>query len=238
MTRNVERKRVLGIIGGMGPYADIEFLRLLHERANAPCERDMIHVIYDGNCLRPDRSAFITGKSRKSPLKSLRYSLKMLERNGAEVIVIPCNTAHFWYKALTRLKRRATVMPDMTRAACKKCYEAGMSRVCVLSTDGTRYGDVYSEGLFRMGIDQVRCPPTVCEAVKSLIASVKSGAKNDLTELEEHLAGISCDGFLLACTELSVAFYRTREPSFAYVDALDALACAASTACGAFRVGE
>ena len=197
----------------------------------------MIPVIYDGNCLRPDRSDYLIGKSRKSPLRSLRHSVKLLEKNGAEVIAMPCNTAHYWYKELCRCKRRQTVFPDIITAVSKKCYSLGVNRICLLSTDGTRLSGIYNEPLFRMGIDQVRVPPSVCEAVRQLIRRIKSGESACLTELEKELCGIRCDAFLLACTELSVAFHRTREPSFTYIDSLSALAEVTALACGADRFG-
>lgn len=236
MKKRNKSRTALGVIGGMGPYADLEFLRILHEKTTVARESDHIPVLYDGNCLRPDRSSFIIGKSLKSPQKSLICSLKMLEREGASVIAMPCNTAHFWLPALKKAKKKQTRLIDMVTLVCKSCQKEGVSRVCVLSTDGTREADIFGERMFRMGLDSVTPDHEICKAVTELIEGVKRGEKADLSRLEPLLKNVDCEGFILGCSELSVAFHRTREPSFRYFDGLTVLAERAVCLCGASPV--
>ena len=228
----VRRKKVLGIIGGMGPIADVTFLKLLHSHTVAETDFDHVPVIYDGNCTRPDRSNALIGISRKSPYESLRLSLKHLERSGAEVIVIPCNTAHFWISKLMRRKKRTVKLIDMIYEVCKACQRVGLGKVCLLCTQGTRKKKLYEEAAFRMGFDIVYPDYGVQKKISALISSVKRGEPSTLSELEADLKDITCDGFILGCTELSVALDRTREPLFTYIDSLSVLAEKAIKECG------
>lgn len=229
-----QSKKLLGIIGGMGPLADTEFISVLRRLTNASCDREHIPILYDGYCKRPDRSDFIIGNSRRNPYKSLLHSLKFLERSGADVIVMPCNTAHAWIRPLTKAKKSSTVFIDITYASALACLGEKMKNVCLLATPGTYRADVYGEQFFRLGIDPVYPDRDTARAVRSLILRIKSGECVSLDQIEPKLEGIQCDGFLLACTELSVALKNTVTPHFKYVDSLTALA---EKAVGCFKKG-
>lgn len=224
MIKRKATKKLLGIIGGMGPHADALFLTKLHCSTYAKADFEYVPYVCDGNCLRPDRSAFITGRSRCDPYPSLIRSLKGLERFGADVIAIPCNTAHAWMRRLAFCKRRGTLLLDMPSEAVRRCEALGLSTVCLLATNGTYSADVYGEHFFRLGIDCVIPPKKVRTAVYALISRIKAGGKTSLCELEPMLKDIPCDGFVLGCTELSLALENTAAPAYKYVDSLTALA--------------
>ena len=226
-----DKKRVLGIIGGMGPLADVTFLELLHSHTRANGDSGHIPVLYDGNCNRPDRSDYLTGVSRKSPYEGLRSSFKALERDGADVIVLPCNTAHFWIDRLRKIKRRGTVLINMVYQTCRACERASLKRVCLLSTSGSAKKDIFGAYLFNMGIDLIYPQKETAALVYSLIRNIKGGKNADLSELETKLREIRCDAFAVGCTELSRALFNTEKPTLRYIDGLSALAYASITAC-------
>ena len=120
----------------------------------------------------------------------------------------------------------------MVYETCKACQRNGLGRVCLISTAGTRKKDLYGHYAFVMGIDLIYPEKELCDKISEVIARIKKGENISLTELEPHLKNIDCDGFILACTELSVALDRTPEPSFTYIDSLSALASASLKACG------
>lgn len=217
------KKTLLGVIGGMGPLADTVFLHRLHSLTVAKSDRDYIPVIYDGNCKRPDRSDFLTGKSNKSPKESLKASLKKLEREGADVIVMPCNTAHYWLSRIKRHKRRNTLVIDMIYETCLECHRADLKTICLLATEGTYAKDLYGDYLFKLGIDCIYPSKGLKTQISSLIKSLKNGKRLSLTEIEGELSKLSCDGFILGCTELSLANEYTDSPKLKYIDCLTAL---------------
>lgn len=222
--RNRRKPSMLGIIGGMGPLSDITFFEKLHAFDGARYDSDYIPVLYDGNCRRPDRSDYLTGKSKYSPRQSLLNSLRILEIAGADVIALPCNTAHFWYPYLYRKKRSRTVILNMVQEACRECYAREYKSVCLLATQGTYRKNLYSEYLFRYGVDLVLPSDSQKERVRQLIFAIKQGKNIPITELEGELSDIKCDAFILGCTELSRALSFTPETGKNYVDALDCLA--------------
>ncbi len=218
------RFKKLGIIGGMGPFADVLFLELLHTHTVGNCDGDYIPTICDGNCLRPDRSSYIVGYSKKSPQKSLIRSLRLLESADADVIVITCNTAHLWLPCLLHRKKRKTVFIDMVRQVSRRCYEKGLCKVCLLATPGTYKKHIYSEAFFKMGVDLIYPDEKTQASIYNFICDVKSGKSPPITVLEQQLCETECDAFILGCTELSCSLLRTKEPRLKYIDSLSCLA--------------
>ena len=89
-------KPVLGVLGGMGPLATVDFLRKLIEETPAARDEDHLPVIAWSVPQIPDRPAAITGNG-ESPLPALLAGVHTLKAAGAVALAIPCNTAHYWY---------------------------------------------------------------------------------------------------------------------------------------------
>ncbi|MDT8285138.1 MAG: amino acid racemase [Thermovirgaceae bacterium] len=85
--------KVLGILGGMGPAATAEFLRLLADLAVADRDQDHPQIILFSNPRIPDRTAAIIGGG-EDPAPDILEGLKRLESWGAQLLAVPCNTAH------------------------------------------------------------------------------------------------------------------------------------------------
>ena len=204
--------------------ADAAFINLLHQSTKASGDRDYIRLICDSNCLRPDRSDFLTGRSNLSPRRSIIHSLKLLESVGANVIVMPCNTAHYWFPSLCRYKRTRTVIVNMLRQVSLRCYENGYRRVCLLATPGAYQKKLYFEPLFAMGVDMITPCSKIRNEVYRFICDVKSGKNPKISELEAYLHEIDCDAFIVGCTELSCSLLKTDSPTLRYVDSLSCLA--------------
>jgi len=95
------QKRVIGILGGMGPAATLALYERILALTSAECDQDHLHVIIDSNPKIPDRTAAILGDG-ESPLPAMIEGARTLERAGANVLVIPCNTAHHWLADLQK----------------------------------------------------------------------------------------------------------------------------------------
>ncbi len=94
-------KKVLGVLGGMGPLATVDFLRKLIEETPAARDEDHIPVVAWSVPQIPDRPAAIAGNGA-SPLPALLDGIRTLKQAGAVAIAIPCNTAHYWYDDMVR----------------------------------------------------------------------------------------------------------------------------------------
>ncbi|MBR5491436.1 MAG: amino acid racemase, partial [Oscillospiraceae bacterium] len=89
----------LGILGGMGPLATCDLFKKVVENTVAGCDNEHIHIIIDNNSSIPDRTAAIL-RGGADPLPQMKASLQRLTEAGADVVIMGCNTAHYFYDAL------------------------------------------------------------------------------------------------------------------------------------------
>ena len=111
-------KKTIGIVGGMGPLATVDLFRKIVACTDAAGDNDHIRVYIDSNASIPDRTAAILAGG-EDPVPAMTDSLRKLEGCGADSIIMPCNTAHYF---LPRLVER-TELPfvNMIGAAAAAC---------------------------------------------------------------------------------------------------------------------
>ena len=144
-------KKTIGILGGMGPLATADLYRKIVESTAAEGDSGHIRVFIDSNTAIPDRTAAILSGG-PDPVPEMLSALRNLEKCGADCIIMPCNTAHYF---LPRL-RTQTVLPilDMPAITAQRCAELFPGkRACVLATKGTLRSGVYSRALERAAGD-------------------------------------------------------------------------------------
>ena len=88
---------VIGIIGGMGPLATCDLMQKIIEYTDADTDQEHVRICVDCNTNIPDRTAAIL-QGGKNPVPELVKSAKRLEAMGAQVLVMSCNTAHYFYE--------------------------------------------------------------------------------------------------------------------------------------------
>src|ERR1700733_12945883 len=98
---SIPRRALIGVLGGMGPAATIDFMIKMLKATTATNDQEHVPMIVHDVPQIPDRSTAIQNNSDEPWLPLLAGTL-MLERAGAELIAIPCNTAHHWYERLAR----------------------------------------------------------------------------------------------------------------------------------------
>ena len=106
--QRIAHRRLIGILGGMGPAATVDFMAKLVMLTPAQHDQEHVPLLVHGVPQIPDRSAAIEAGS-DAPFLPMAAGIMQLERAGAEFIAIPCNTAHYWYDRLARA------------AACRCC---------------------------------------------------------------------------------------------------------------------
>ena len=93
-------EKTVGVIGGMGPEATVEFMRRLVAAIPAQDDSDHLHVIADNNPKIPSRIKAILEGGGEDPTPVLVAMARKLEAMGADVLTIPCNTAHYYHPAI------------------------------------------------------------------------------------------------------------------------------------------
>lgn len=197
---------MLGVLGGMGPMATVDFMGKLVAATPAACDQDHPGVLVLQASEIPDRTRAILGHG-PDPLPAMASALRRLEAAGATRIAIPCNTAHHWHGALQAL----TVLPILhivdavaDALAARGCRDGTIG---LLATSGTLSAGIYPQRLARHGF-ACRAPDDQ-EAVMRAIRLVKAGAIAEagtiLREQAEALVAAGCDRVVLACTEIPLA---------------------------------
>lgn len=217
---------MLGVLGGMGPMATVDFLRKLVEATPADRDQDHLGVIVAQAADIPDRTrAILDGGA--DPLPAMTVALRRLEAAGAARIAIPCNTAHHWHGALQAL----TPVPilHIVDAVAEALLQAGGAAgpVGLLATDGTLRTGLYPRRLARHGVT-CRAPDDQA-AVMRAVRLVKAGRIADARPLfqtqADALLAAGCRRVVMACTEIPLALASPDEPLRAVLlDATDALA--------------
>lgn len=232
-------KKTLGILGGMGPAATCDLMEKIIALTAAEKDQDHIHVIADVNTNIPDRTAAIL-RGGDDPTPELIRSARRLAAAGAELLLLPCNTAHYFYdRVAASVDVPILHMPRLTAASLR---EAGVKKAAVLATEGTVRSGVYESALRAEGVEPLY-PYEADEAC--VMGLIYDGVKARRTELSAFPAGEVLDRlrargaekFVLGCTELPIAFRELglREDC---IDPTRILAFAAVRAAGAETTAE
>lgn len=235
---NTKKSPVLGILGGLGPMATVYFYELLTRHTDAACDQDHIDIIINSHATTPDRSAFITGKSDEDPLAVMVEDIRRMKTYGADLVAIPCNTAHYFYDKL----KASTDLPilNIMEETAAKLASLGVRRAGILATDGTVYSGTYDRFLAAHGIDCIRPAQDDQKTVMRIIYDeIKNGKTPDVDAflaLSERLRSAGADALILGCTELSLIKKQYPLPPY-FIDSLDVLAAATISACGKTPIG-
>lgn len=211
----IHDKKVLGVIGGMGPMATVDLFKKIVENTKADSDAEHIHILIDNNISVPDRTKSILSGS-DAPLEYLTESARRLSDAGADVIIIPCNTSHFF---LDRLKADTGLcFVSMTEATAAAAAKTGIHCAGLLATNGTIAAGVYEKAFDKFGIELVKPSEEGQRQVMSLIYDeVKAGRPTHPEALEPELKSMESRGaelFILGCTELPMAFEKTENHKF------------------------
>ncbi|MEW6048308.1 MAG: amino acid racemase [Bacillota bacterium] len=203
------RWKTIGILGGMGPEATVDlFARIVRL---VPAQRDQDHprIIIDSNSRIPDRTAAIKGEG-ESPRPALIETAANLERAGAELIAMPCNSAHFWYAEIAAAVHIPVLnMVRLTAEAARRklAGSAPHGPVLILATTGTISSGLYQRAFDEIGLRTVVPPADAQDKVMEAIYLVKGGKAGQARPLAlEVLAELSrtlkLSAVVLGCTEL------------------------------------
>ncbi len=217
---------MIGILGGMGTQAGLDFCNKLAVLNRGKIDQEFpLFLLYNKSNIpgRPEsigsQTKNLSNKStnKKSKikyervLKSLLKGCKLLEKNKCKFIVIPCNTAHYWYDDLRKKINIPIInMPkEVFKFTKKKCKKN--SKVGLLATEGTLKTGVYKKFFDK---DYQLIEPSqqiqklsVNKAIKLVkMGNVKAAAKA-IKPAIDSLMKMKCKKIILGCTELPIAIF-------------------------------
>jgi aspartate racemase len=202
--------KTIGIIGGMGPLATVHLYERIVLRTKAVRDQDHIRVLIDSNTNIPDRTKAIISDG-EDPTIELIKSAKILENSGADFLIMPCNTAHYFINTIQEAVNIPFVnMVEETVKYTEKKFGKD-TVVGILATDGTIKSKIYENYYTNLGIKTVVPDKTQADVMKFIYDVIKKGNYNEGTSLMfsavEELKEMGATSFLLGCTELSSAQY-------------------------------
>lgn len=229
----MEKTKLLGVLGGLGPMATVYFYELLTALTDAKSDQEHIDMVISSRATTPDRTAFILGKSKINPIDDMIEDAKKLVAFGAEIIAIPCNTAHYFYDQLAAAVNVPILNIVEESVACLK--NDGVRRFGLLATDGTVQSGTYQKYCKAHDITCVIPDKNFQKMVMTIIYDqIKQGKRADMQSferIEDHMRSLGCERLILGCTELSL-IKRDEGLSDYFTDSLECLALATIRACG------
>lgn len=219
-------EKIVGVIGGMGPEATVEFMRRLVAAVPAKDDADHLHVIADNNPKVPSRLRAILEGTGEDPAPVLVMMARKLEAVGAGVIAIPCNTAHYYHPVIAG----AVSVPvlDMIALSIARLSELTPKprKIGMLASPAVQRVGLFDKRLREAGFD-VLFPDVETEIrLLEVIMAVKAGQvtaahRRTYPSIARKLLEDGADAFLIACTELSLL--PAPETGCPEIDTLDVL---------------
>lgn len=207
-----ERMKTVGILGGMGPEASVRFLELLVRNTDAAADAEHVPAILHSRPQTPDRTAAIL-HGGESPVPWLVRGAAALEAAGADFLVMPCVTAHYFWPQVAPQTRLPFV--HLLQAALGDLQETrpGIKTVGLLATNGTVRArvvhDVFEPAGIRLLLPSESDQERVMEAIygkQGIKAGVTTGRPREIVcEIALRLISTGAEAVMAGCTEIPLS---------------------------------
>ena len=217
---------MIGILGGMGTQAGLDFcnklaminrgkidqeypLFILYNKSNIPGRPESISIHAKSSSDKFGKPKNI--KKYNKVLKSLIAGCRSLQKSKCKFIVIPCNTAHYWFDDLQKkIKIPIINMPKEVFLYTKKNCKQN-SRIGILATEGTLKTGVYNKFFDKSFLLIKPNTSLQSKSVNKAIKFVKMGkikdAEKAIKPAVNYLIKLKCKKIILGCTELPIAIF-------------------------------
>jgi aspartate racemase len=224
----------LGVLGGMGPAASAEFITRLIQQTPATCDQEHIPFVLWSDPTVPDRSTSLINRD-DLPWEKLKRGIQGLKNADCDLVVIPCNTAHFWYERLLDLGVPIIHIVDSVVEALQS-QGINSGTIGIIGTTATMQLGLYQHHFRKLGYSCIT-PSTleidtlVQPAINLIKANNLSTAHDLLTEAMIKLHACNVNAIVLGCTELPLAITATEFLGKPLINSIDSLVKSAIVKC-------
>ena len=214
----------LGILGGMGPAASAEYITRLIQQTPATCDQEHIPFVLWNEPRTPDRSTSLRNGDNR-PLPYLLQGIQVLKDAGCNFIVIPCNTAHFWYDELIKFQVPIIhIVDSVAYSLCDADVDSGT--IGVMGTQAT-----IELGLYQRHLTDWNCivpsQEEMNDIVQPAIDLVKAGDMVEshamLMSVVDSLIARGAKAVVLGCTEIPLAIKEHSQNGIPLINSIDSL---------------
>ncbi len=222
-TVNYSGDKIIGVIGGLGPAATMDFCHRIIQLTPITCEQDHLQILIDNNPKAPNRNHAIAGTG-ESPAGCFLRSARWLESAGADFLAMPCNTAHaFVDGVVAEVSIPFVSVIDETVAVVVRQVEsvensdlepAKPPQVGLLAVDGAIATALYQNRLGAMGIETICLEPAAQKQFMQVIYTIKQSGvtdkiKKQMRTMAEMLVAQGAGSVIAGCTEVPLALGPT-----------------------------
>ncbi len=224
MNEKKKSKRVVGIIGGMGPEATVLLMTKIIAKTEAEDDCDHVPVLVDNNTQVPSRIKAIIEKTGENPGPTIAMMAKRLEQNDACALAMPCNTAHHYKSEIVESVHIPFL--DMIELTASRLKNMSIKSAGVLASPAVQQTGIFDQAFSNNGITTLY-PANQIELLEA-IQNVKkvgdnSSSRSILVDSAEELVISGADILLVACSELSIIADELKD-SHCLLDTIDVLA--------------
>ena len=226
-------KKIIGVIGGMGPIATSHFMELVIRMTDAKVDQEHLDMIIYNIPSIPDRTEYILDHSKPDPLPEIIRIGHMLEKAGAEYLCMPCITAHYFADRMRKEFSRPFI--NIVEETARYLYREGVRRAGIMATDGTVHSGLFQKAFEDYGIEPVLPSEERQKDVMHIIyKNVKANIPAEMDrfhKVEKELKSHGAEAIILGCTELSLV-KRDENVGTGFIDGMEVLAQTAVKLCG------
>ncbi len=199
-----EQSKIVGVLGGMGPDATVDFMAKVIALTPAEKDQDHVHMIVDQNPKVPNRQEAILADG-EDPGPVMAEMAQRLEAAGADFLVVPCNSAFGFASVVAGAVSIPLVsIIDVTVAAAVK---NGATAVGVLATDGCLKAHVFQDALEKAGVEPVLPTDYELSKLMTLVNRIKAGYQGEtivreMVTLAAALVDRGAQSVIAGCTEI------------------------------------
>lgn len=208
----------VGIVGGMGSYATVDFFRRLVEAFPAEKEWERPRIIIDNKCTMPSRVRALLYNERREELESeLTDSVSHLMDMGASRIVFACNTSHCFIPAVwERIPQSKDVILHIIDALGRDLASKGIHEVGLMATEGTIDSGIYANTFRPYGISVASPGEEEYSQLREFIEAVKQNSIDDKVsaKFKAFVESFGQDAVIMGCTELPIMYSEAVKRGF------------------------
>jgi len=205
--------KTIGIIGGMGPAATVDLYAKIIAATAAARDQDHPRVLIDSNTAMPDRNAALDGDG-PSPAPMLAATAAGLERAGAELIAMSCNTAHAFQRDIEAAIGAPFISMIDATADDTLARAPKVKRVAVLAATGCVRAGLYQRAFAARGVEAMLLGGAEHARFMDLVYAIKGGdlgarVRAQMRELATGLLGAGSDALVAGCTEVPLVLSQS-----------------------------